>query len=107
MLPGSGESPYYGGVNGFNGMMAAFIPGRTACLECVFPDTGAPEPPPSGIIGPTAGVIAALQSIQALKQLTLQDSAGSGGLIHFRGLDLRFKKITVDRDPACRVCSST
>ena len=30
--------PYvFGGVEGFNGMVTTFVPGETACLECLFP----------------------------------------------------------------------
>ena len=27
----------YGGINGWNGMAATFIPGKTGCFACLFP----------------------------------------------------------------------
>lgn len=94
----------FGGVNGFDGMAAVFSPGKGPCLACMFP-----KPPPAagenGIIGPTAGVIASLQSMQAIKQLIGKGSGLSGMLIHVHGLDMRIKKMVIDRNPACPVCA--
>lgn len=94
----------FGGVNGFDGMVAAFSPGRGACLGCLFPK---PQPTPAGeigIIGPTAGVIASLQSMEAIKRLIGWKSGASGTLIHFHGRDTRMKKMAVHRNPDCPVC---
>jgi molybdopterin-synthase adenylyltransferase len=97
--------PYiFGGANGFDGMVATFIPGRSACLECIFPESIDSLPEETGIIGPAAGVVASLQCIEALKLLIGRGADLSGALVHFHGLDMRFKKISVDRYPACRVC---
>ncbi len=95
----------FGGVNGFNGMLAVFSPGKGACLQCLFP-----KPPSSmngkiGIVGPTAGVIASLQSMEAIKHIIGHKSINASMLIHFHGLDMRFKKMRIDRNPDCPVCS--
>jgi molybdopterin-synthase adenylyltransferase len=94
----------FGGVNGFNGMMAVFSPGRGACLACMFPN-----PPPKfsgeiGVIGPTAGVIASLQCMEAIKRLIGKGSDFPGALFHFHGLNTRLKKMVINRNPDCLVC---
>ena len=95
----------FGGVNGFDGMLAVFTPGRGPCLACLFP-----QPPPKaageiGIIGPTAGVIPSLQCLEAIKRLIGKGSLVAGTLIHFHGLDARLKKMVVTRNPDCPVCA--
>ena len=58
----------YGGINGWNGMAATFISGKTGCFACLFPPertrTDETEFP---ALGPTAGVIASIQSMEALR----------------------------------------
>lgn len=63
----------YGGVLGMNGQVMTVLPGRSACLRCLF------EAPPdaletascreAGIIGPVAGVIGEIQAGEALAVL--------------------------------------
>jgi adenylyltransferase/sulfurtransferase len=95
----------FGGVNGFDGMVATFIPGQTACLACIFPDTGHRKSAEKGIIGPTAGVIASLQCMEAVKLLTQQKKNLAGNLIHFHGADMQLKRMVVESDPECPICS--
>jgi len=95
----------FGGVSGFDGMVATFIPGRSACLECLFPGDLYRTPDEIGVIGPTVGVIASLQCLEAVKLLTGQELDRSGNLIHFHGADMRLKKAVVEPNPGCPVCS--
>ena len=103
----SNRTPYiFGAVGGFDGMVSTFIPGRTACLECLFP-TGTREPSGEiGVIGPAAGVIASLQSIEAIKILAGQKPGLAGALMHFHGLGMRLKKTVIDPNPDCHTCSA-
>ncbi|WP_372683118.1 ThiF family adenylyltransferase [Desulfosarcina sp.] len=94
----------FGGVNGFDGMVATFIPGRFACLECIFPANTHPVSEAIGIVGPAAGVIASLQCVEAVKLLIGRGAGLSGSLMHFHGLDMRIKKIAIERNPDCRIC---
>ena len=98
--------PYiFGAVGGFDGMVSTFIPGRTACLECLFP-AGTHEPAGEiGVMGPTAGVVASLQSSEAIKILAGQKPGLAGALMHFHGLSMRLKKTIINPNPDCPVCS--
>lgn len=64
----------YGGCVGSSGMTMNIIPGQTPCLRCVWeeapPPGFAPTCDTAGIIGPIAGVVAALECAEALKLLT-------------------------------------
>jgi adenylyltransferase/sulfurtransferase len=94
----------FGGVDGFDGMVATFIPGQFACLECIFPANAHPATETTGVIGPAAGVIASLQCVEAVKLLIGKGTSLSGSLMHFHGLDMRIKKAAIDRNPDCRLC---
>lgn len=94
----------FGGVNGFDGMMAAFHPGQGGCLSCLFPNPPAKPAEEIGIIGPTAGVIASLQSMAAITLLVGKGSSAAGVLHHFHGFDMRLKKMAIEKNPDCPVC---
>jgi molybdopterin/thiamine biosynthesis adenylyltransferase len=95
-----------GGVVGLTGLVMAIRPGESACYRCAFPD--APEHAAScaeaGILGPAAGVVGALQALEALKLL--------GGvpeplLDAFLQIDLatyEVVRVGVARRPGCPDC---
>ena len=62
--------PYViGAIDAFSGQLLTVLPGRTACLRCVFPDAPPPAPP-AGPLGGIPGVIGSLQAVEAIKHLT-------------------------------------
>jgi adenylyltransferase/sulfurtransferase len=95
----------FGGIDGWNGMAATFIPGQTGCLACLFPEhrkTGQRGPAPA--LGPTAGVIATLQSLEAILILLGLPPRMANRMMDFRGLDLRFRTIRTEKNPDCSLC---
>ncbi|HVA81040.1 MAG TPA: HesA/MoeB/ThiF family protein [Candidatus Binataceae bacterium] len=70
----SAGTPFiYGGVLAMTGQAMTVLPGRSACLRCLFeepPDPGeAASCRDAGIIGPVAGLIAEIQAAEALRFL--------------------------------------
>lgn len=62
----------YGGAVGAYGIAMPVIPGRTACLRCVYPELPAGAQPTcetAGIFGSVTSLIAAIQAMDALKIL--------------------------------------
>ena len=62
----------YGAAVGSYGLTMPVIPGRTACLRCVYPDPPAGAQPTcetAGVLNSITAVIAALQTADALKIL--------------------------------------
>jgi molybdopterin-synthase adenylyltransferase len=98
--------PYiYGGVDQLDGLASTFLPGKTPCLECVFPD-GREEPKqtPPGVVGPVPGVIACIQTIEAIKIIVGLEGLLNGRLLCFCGFDMTFREFKIKRDPECPVC---
>lgn len=64
----------YGGCIGADGQTMTIIPGQTACLRCLIPECppagSTPTCDTEGILGPTVGVVASLQALEALKILS-------------------------------------
>jgi adenylyltransferase/sulfurtransferase len=99
----------YGAAVGSYGLKMTILPGRTACLACVYPEPPAGAQPTcetAGVLGPLTMTIAALQCADALKLL-------SG---HVESVDGRITTVDVwtgtirqvdgpARDPECRACA--
>jgi molybdopterin-synthase adenylyltransferase len=100
--------PYiFGGVHQLDGLASTFIPGKTPCLECVFPDDrseSASTPP--GILGPVPGMIACIQVIEAIKLIVGLEGLLTGRLLSFCAYDMTFREFKITRDPECPVCGS-
>jgi adenylyltransferase/sulfurtransferase len=96
----------FGGVDGFSGMVTTFMPGKTPCLECLFPQTRFPAKK-VGAIGPVPGMIASIQSLEAIKIVLGMEGLLTNTLLHVNGLDMSVKKIGLEKDPDCERCSTT
>ena len=86
-LPQEGIAFLFGGVHGLNGMVTTFLPGQTGCLECLFPERPVIETPP-GVLGPAPGLIASIQTMEAVKILVGFGQLLKGRLLYFRGFDI-------------------
>lgn len=95
----------YGGVDGFTGMVSTLIPGRTFCLECFFTKERAGSGP-IGTIGPVPGVIASIQSLEAIKLILGIGDLLTNRLLIFNGLDMTFRTVDMDNNPDCPACAA-
>ena len=97
----------FGGVQGFDGMVSCFVPGRTPCFECVIPCPKKENSGP-GIIGATAGIAASIQAMETIKLIlnigTSEDRL-ENRLLRISGLDMKIKSISLEPDPECTACS--
>ncbi len=96
----------YGGIGGWQGMAATFLPGRGACFGCLFPPRpqDAAEPAPVPVLGPVAGLIASIQCLEALRLLLGTAPRLAGRLLRFNGQTMEFSSLRIDRNPQCPVC---
>jgi len=94
----------FGGVDGLSGMTTTFIPGKTPCFECLFPDSIHPKAPP-GVLGPLPGIVASIQALVAIKFLVgLPHGLLDSKMLHIDGTTMNFRMIELEKNHRCPVC---
>jgi adenylyltransferase/sulfurtransferase len=103
------EIPWvYGAVVASYAASMTILPGRSACLACVFPKSpsGLHETCDTvGVIGPAVAWAASIQSAEAFKILLGREEDLSGALTAYDLWTNRFQQIKTARDPECVVCA--
>jgi molybdopterin-synthase adenylyltransferase len=99
----------YGGVISTHGMTMSIRPGITPCLRCVFPEAPAPGDAPTcdtaGVLGPAVGLVASLQSSEAIKYLSNDLEALNQSLLMIDIWDLSFRRVALGKpNPDCPAC---
>ena len=103
-----GNVPFcHAGVLAFEGQVMTWIPGK-ACYRCFFeeiPDGYVPSCSDMGIIGAAAGLIAAVQAMEAVKYITGCGELLTGRMLHADLKTMTFKVIPLrSPNPSCKVC---
>ena len=93
---------FHGAVYGFEGRAMTIIPGKTACLRCVYRGAIAQEKFP--VIGVAPAVIGCIQATEVIKYIVGIGELLTNRLLIFDGLDMKFTKLKVKRDPSCEHC---
>jgi adenylyltransferase/sulfurtransferase len=97
----------YGAVLASYATTLTVLPGRTACLACLFP-----KPPLGmhetcdtvGVIGPAVSWAAAIQVTEAFKILLGREAELHGSLLACDLWTNRYQQVKATREPHCRVC---
>ena len=102
----SARRPFvYGGVLGLTGQAMTVIPGRSACLRCLFED-----PPDeaeiascreAGILGPVAGAIGEIEAAEAIRWLRGETPALAGSMLTYDGGTGRIRLTSIAARPGC------
>ncbi len=92
----------HGAVYGLEGRVMTIIPGKTACLRCVYRGLIPQEKFP--VVGVTPAVIGCLQATEAIKYLVGIGTLLTNRLLVYEGLSMKFTELTVNRDPNCEHC---
>ncbi|MBA7467382.1 MAG: adenylyltransferase [Dehalococcoidia bacterium] len=93
---------FHGAVYGFEGRATTIIPGKTACLWCIY--QGRITEGKFPVIGVAPAVIGCLQATEVIKYITGIGELLTGQLLMYDGLNLEFTKLEVKRDPNCQHC---
>lgn len=93
----------------FEGQLSTFKPHTGGpCYRCLYPEappTGlVPSCSEAGVLGAVTGVMGTLQATEVLKEILEVGSGLSGRLLIWDAMDMRFRIINIQRDPACPVC---
>jgi molybdopterin/thiamine biosynthesis adenylyltransferase len=98
-----GTPLFHGAIRGFDGQATTIIPGKTACLSCIFPKAPPKEIFP--VIGVTPGVIGMIQANEVIKYLLGTGELLENRLLIWDGLRSVLETVLVERDPSCTECS--
>ena len=100
----------HAGISGFCGQLLTVVPGKSACLRCIFPSpppSATPESAPSaGPLGAVPGVIGSLQAVEVIKYLTEIGALLTDTLLTYDGLEAEFRPVHANRNPACTACGA-
>ena len=99
----------YGSILRFDGQVGVFAPHLGAsCYRCMCPQPPPPGLVPScaegGVLGVLPGLIGTMQALEAIKLITGIGQPLLGKLLHVDTLSMRFRTLTLRRDPECSVC---
>jgi len=94
---------FHGAICGFQGQATTVIPGRSACLRCIFPR--APPASTFPAIGSTCGVIGSIQVTEAVKYVLGSRELLTDRLVLWDGLNSCMDEVACERDASCRDCS--
>ena len=92
----------HGTVYGFEGRAMTIIPGKTACLKCVY--RGLIPPGKCPAIGVIPAVIGCIQATEVIKYIMGIGKLLTNRLLVYDGLTMKFTELTVKRDPNCEHC---
>jgi len=94
---------FHGAVYGFEGRAMTVIPGKSACLNCVYHGVTAPEEK-FPVVGVTPAVIGSIQAAEVIKYLTGLGELLTNRLLNYDALSMKFTEFKVNRDPDCEHC---
>ena len=95
----------FAGVVELRGMLSVFLPGETACFECLFSYGDFPLDQP-GVLGPLPGLVGAIEALEAIKLIALGETSLANRLLLINGQDLSFRRINLEPNPACAACAA-
>ena len=103
-----GKPNAWGSIFRFEGQAAVFAAAGGPCYRCLHP-----EPPPSdvipncaeaGVLGVLPGIIGTIQAAEAIKMILGIGQPLVGRLLVFDALKMRFRDVTLPKDPDCPIC---
>jgi adenylyltransferase/sulfurtransferase len=103
-----GKPNVYGSIFRFEGQASVFRAKDGPCYRCLYPEPPPPGLVPScaegGVLGILPGTVGAIQATETVKLILGGGRSLVGRLLLFNALEMRFRELTLRKDPACPVC---
>jgi adenylyltransferase/sulfurtransferase len=93
----------HGGVHSLMGEATTIIPGKTPCYACLCQEIPEQEEE-IPVLGPLPGMIACVQSLEAIKYLAGFGTLLTGRMLFIDGSDMTFSTIHIEKAKGCPVC---
>jgi molybdopterin/thiamine biosynthesis adenylyltransferase len=94
----------HGAIRGLEGRALTVIPGKSACLRCIY--KGAPPREKFPVLGTTPAIIACIQVTEVIKIITGIGKLLTDRLIIYDGQNMKFTELRVHRDETCEHCGN-
>ncbi|HEU4988649.1 MAG TPA: molybdopterin-synthase adenylyltransferase MoeB [Gemmatimonadaceae bacterium] len=105
-----GKPNVYGSIFRFEGQASVFATADGPCYRCLFPVPPPPGMVPScaegGVLGVLPGLIGTIQATETIKLLLGLGTSLAGRLLLVNTLDMQFRTVKVQKDPACPACGT-
>jgi adenylyltransferase/sulfurtransferase len=92
----------HGAVSGLEGRAMTVIPGKSACLQCLYHSV--PPKAKFPVLGTTPAIIGCIQATEVIKYITGIGSLLTNRLLMYEGLNMKFTELQVTRDRNCKCC---
>jgi len=103
-----GKPLSHGSIFRFDGQATTILPGKGPCYRCLYETPPPPDLVPScqeaGVLGIIAGIIGVIQATEVIKLQLGKGNLLNGKLLIYDSLDMDFKKLKIQRNPACPMC---
>ena len=103
-----GKPLSHGSIFRFDGQATTILPGKGPCYRCLYETPPPPDLVPScqeaGVLGVIAGIIGVIQATEVIKLQLGKGNLLNGKLLIYDSLNMDFKKLNIQRNPACPMC---
>lgn len=100
----------HAGAVGLDGQLLTILPGRTACLRCLFPELPGEDDLPtcqqSGILGPVVGAVGLAAASEARRIVGGQPPELANRLAILDGARVRWRIVALRPNPRCPACDA-
>jgi len=96
---------FHGAVYGFEGRAMTVIPGKSACLNCLYHGVATPKVK-FPVIGVTPAVIGCIQATEVIKYITGLGELLTNKLLNYDALNMKFNEFKINKDPECEHCGN-
>ena len=93
---------FHGAIRGLYGQATTILPGKTGCLQCLFPHPPSKETFP--VVGITPGFIGMVQATEVVKYLVGTGELLANRLILWNGEHMVMEELAFERNPSCEIC---
>lgn len=93
---------FHGAVYGFAGRAMTIIPGKTACLNCMYRGPVLEEKFP--VIGVASAVVGSIQAAEVIKYIVGIGELLTNRLLVYDGLSQTFTEFKIKKNPGCEHC---
>jgi len=89
---------------GMEGQAIVVIPGKTACLSCIYPENPPAWKRKFPVFGAVSALVAQIGVLEGIKLLTGCGEVLQNEILYYDATNMNFMRIPVERKKECPVC---